>query len=78
MVRRMQEIGWEVLSNRAGVAAKEDACIGFHWPLTLVKHLHLHVIAPASSMGMINKVIFSRKLFGDVDEAIDLLKQKGR
>ena len=54
----------------------EDVLCGFHWPVTLMKHLHMHVIAPEASMGFFNKnVIFSKKMFfGDVESAIQLLE----
>ena len=55
----------------------EDVLCGFHWPFTLVNHLHLHVIAPQTSMNFLNKyVIFSKKyFFGTVDTAIQVLEK---
>ena len=54
----------------------EDVLCGFHWPFTLMSHLHMHVIAPETSMSFINKnVIFSKKLsFGTVESAIQILE----
>ena len=55
----------------------EDVLVGFHWPLTLISHLHMHVIAPETSMNFLNRnVIFSKKLcFGTVESAIELLEK---
>lgn len=76
MIRRMEEIGWEVLANRLGPAGPEDVKVGFHWPIVTVGHLHLHVIAPASSMGIASRMIFSKMFFGDVPSAIELIESK--
>ena len=55
----------------------EDVLCGFHWPMTLISHLHLHVIAPETSMNFMNKnVIFSKKFFfGSVESAIEVLEK---
>ena len=55
----------------------EDVLCGFHWPITTVSHLHMHIIAPQSSMGFLNKnVIFSKKIaFGTVETAIECLEK---
>ena len=77
MIRRMEAIGLEVLTNRAGkTMVVEDAKIGFHWPHCFINHLHLHMIAPASTLGLLNRVIFSSKFFGDVQTAIQYIEKK--
>ena len=55
----------------------KDVLCGFHWPITLISHLHLHVIAPETSMNFVNKnVIFSKKFFfGSVESAIEVLEK---
>ena len=55
----------------------EDVLCGFHWPITLISHLHLHVIAPETSMNFVNRnVIFSKKIFfGSVESAIEVLEK---
>ena len=55
----------------------EDVLCGFHWPLTLMSHLHMHVIAPETSMNFLNKnIIFSKKLFfGTTESAINMLEE---
>ena len=55
----------------------EDVLCGFHWPLTLMSHLHMHVIAPETSMNFLNKnIIFSKKLFfGTTESAIKLIEE---
>jgi len=59
LVERMVEIGKQVLSEQGGNV--EEARIGFHWPpIIFVKHLHLHVISPESSMGWFSSSILFR------------------
>ena len=59
LVERMVEIGKQVLTEQGG--DMREARIGFHWPpLILVRHLHLHVIAPESAMGWFNRTIMFR------------------
>ena len=59
MVERMAEIGKQVLVDQGG--SVEESRMGFHWPpLTLVKHLHLHVISPESSMGWFSRNVVFR------------------
>ena len=79
MVQKMEDIGKEILANRVGTPdVMEDAVFGFHWPLCVVGHLHMHVIYPASSMSCCNRnIIFSKKLsFGTVDMALELLSKR--
>lgn len=36
-----------------------DVLMGFHWPpFNTVNHLHLHLISPASQMGMLHRQMF--------------------
>ena len=59
LVERMVEIGKQVLLEQGGNL--EEARIGFHWPpVILVKHLHLHVMSPESSMGWFYRSILFR------------------
>ena len=87
MISRMEDVGKYVLANEKdgfnGVIDNlpenlPDALLGFHWPICLVGHLHMHVIHPASSMSFFNRnVVFSKKLsFGTSDMAIKLLEKK--
>ena len=54
----------------------DEARIGFHWPLCSVGHLHLHLMYPVSSMGLVSKLIFSKLFFGDVETAIQHLEKE--
>ena len=56
----------------------EDFMCGFHWPITVMNHLHMHIIAPTATMNFFNRnVIFSKKYaFGTVDRAIQLLEER--
>lgn len=78
IVERMTEIGKQVLEERGGNA--DEARLGFHWPpFVLVKHLHLHVISPESSMGWINRNIVFRKdsyVFSSPTYMVNYLKTK--
>ena len=80
MIKEMEQIGNQVLENvnfDSGTTVNQDCLLGFHWPLCLVDHLHMHAIYPASAMSTFNRsVIFSKKLsFGTVDMAIELLSK---
>ncbi|KAL4702464.1 hypothetical protein ACJJTC_005120 [Scirpophaga incertulas] len=59
LVQHMLDVAKELLSqNNLSV---EDARLGYHWPpFRSVRHLHLHTIAPESSMGFIGRMIFKR------------------
>lgn len=53
----------------------EDVLCGFHWPISIINHLHLHVIAPERSMNFFNrKVQFSKLFFGNIESAIQVLE----
>jgi len=76
MIRRMEKIGMEVLSNRRRRGSNmEDILCGFHWPISIINHLHLHIIAPEQSMNFFNrKVQFSKMFFGKIESAIQVLE----
>lgn len=57
LLERLITTGETVLKNAGGKS--EEARFGFHWPpFTSVKHLHLHVIAPVTSMTFMSRLIF--------------------
>jgi len=63
LVKRMVEVGAQVLKDRAteGEVNLNEIQIGFHWPpLVLVKHLHMHVMYPASGMSFFSKNLIFR------------------
>ena len=54
-------------------------CLFSQWAYLLnfsLSHLHLHLMYPASSMGLISRAIFSNTFFGDVESAIRLLEEQ--
>ena len=54
----------------------EDVLCGFHWPISIINHLHLHVIAPQSSMSLFNrKIQFSKMFFGNIESAIEVIEK---
>ncbi|XP_051880644.1 histidine triad nucleotide-binding protein 3 [Pristis pectinata] len=58
IVQAMVTIGKNVLLQK-GIGDLSDARFGFHWPpFCTVAHLHLHVLAPASQMGFISRMIY--------------------
>ncbi|XP_078319880.1 adenosine 5'-monophosphoramidase HINT3-like isoform X2 [Crassostrea virginica] len=57
LLERLVATGEKVLKDAGGNI--EEARIGFHWPpFTSVKHLHLHVIFPMTSMTFLSRLIF--------------------
>lgn len=63
LVSRMVEVGQRVTEERSGCEF-EELRLGFHWPpFNSIAHLHLHVIAPQSSMGLIARGIFKPNSF---------------
>ena len=50
--------------------------LGFHWPFYTVGHLHLHAISPTNQMSFFQKIEFSSKLFGTVEQAIKVLEKR--
>uniref|UniRef100_A0A3Q3WMB1 Adenosine 5'-monophosphoramidase HINT3 n=1 Tax=Mola mola TaxID=94237 RepID=A0A3Q3WMB1_MOLML len=58
LVKKMVETGKEILQKN-GVTDLSDVRFGFHWPpFCSVTHLHLHVLAPASQMGFMSRLIY--------------------
>ncbi|XP_018610031.1 histidine triad nucleotide-binding protein 3-like [Scleropages formosus] len=58
LVEKMVELGKTMLKNN-NVMDLEDVRLGFHWPpFCSVTHLHLHVLAPASQMGFMSRLVY--------------------
>ncbi|KAL4657509.1 histidine triad nucleotide-binding protein 3 [Arapaima gigas] len=58
LVEKMVELGKTMLQNN-NVTDLEDIRFGFHWPpFCSVTHLHLHVLAPASQMGFMSRLVY--------------------
>ena len=78
MVERMVEIGKQVLEEHGSNV--EEARMGFHWPpFIFVKHLHLHIISPASGMSWLNRNIVFRSdslVFSTPSYMLNYLKTK--
>ncbi|KAM4040293.1 adenosine 5'-monophosphoramidase HINT3 isoform 2-T2 [Anomaloglossus baeobatrachus] len=57
-VQNMVEVGKNVLQKN-NVPNLEDIRLGFHWPpFCSISHLHLHVLAPASQLGFLSRMIY--------------------
>ncbi|XP_072535947.1 adenosine 5'-monophosphoramidase HINT3 [Salminus brasiliensis] len=58
LVEKLLETGKAILQKN-NVTDFSDVRFGFHWPpFHSVVHLHLHVLAPASQMGFMSRLIF--------------------
>ncbi|KAM9316664.1 adenosine 5'-monophosphoramidase HINT3 [Gastrophryne carolinensis] len=58
LVKNMVEVGKNVLQQNQ-VTNMEDIRLGFHWPpFCSISHLHLHVLAPASQLGFLSRMIY--------------------
>nr|XP_057909393.1 histidine triad nucleotide-binding protein 3 [Doryrhamphus excisus] len=78
LVKRMVELGKEILQKN-NVTALSDVRFGFHWPpFCSVTHLHLHVLAPASQMGFMSRLIYrlNSYWFITAEQLIELLNSK--
>ena len=77
-VRRMHEIGREVLRQQNGNL--DDYRAGYHWPpFLMVKHLHLHVLSPESQLGFLARHVVFRKdswVFTTPESSIEYLRNK--
>ena len=59
LVKEMHEFGKDYLKSVATPEEFEEGLFGFHLPpFVSVKHLHLHIIAPSTSMSFINSFLF--------------------
>lgn len=78
LVKRLVETGKEIL-QRNNITDLSDVRFGFHWPpFCSVTHLHLHVLAPASQMGFMSRLIYrlNSYWFITADQLIELLGSK--
>ncbi|XP_043938190.1 histidine triad nucleotide-binding protein 3-like [Protopterus annectens] len=76
LVQRMMEVGRRVLQQNR-VTDLEDVRLGFHWPpFCSISHLHLHVLAPASQLGFLSRLIYriNSYWFITADQLIETLK----
>ncbi|XP_023820104.1 histidine triad nucleotide-binding protein 3 [Oryzias latipes] len=79
LVNRLVDVGKEILQKN-NVMDLSDVRFGFHWPpFCSVTHLHLHVLAPASQMGFMSRLIFrlNSYWFITADQLIEILSSKG-
>ncbi|XP_050706472.1 adenosine 5'-monophosphoramidase HINT3-like [Eriocheir sinensis] len=76
-VEKMMALSKEVLVTQGG--SPDTARLGFHWPpFHTVSHLHLHIIAPESEMGLIGRAMFKANSFWFVtpEKVIEQLQKK--
>ncbi|XP_053566691.1 adenosine 5'-monophosphoramidase HINT3 [Bombina bombina] len=58
LVKSMVDVGKNVLRSN-NVTDLDDIRLGFHWPpFCSISHLHLHVLAPASQLGFLSRMIY--------------------
>ncbi|XP_064626666.1 adenosine 5'-monophosphoramidase HINT3-like isoform X2 [Lineus longissimus] len=72
LVEHLVRAGKQVLEEQGGNT--EDVRMGFIWPpFNLVGHLHLHILAPESSLRLLPRILYSSWLFSDIDWMMDRL-----
>ena len=80
VIQKLEEIGKTVLQERVPGCDANEARLGFHWPpFSSIPHLHMHVLAPVSSMGFIKRNLIFRKdsmAFVSVEWTLNDLKEK--
>ncbi|KAG8582647.1 hypothetical protein GDO81_008146 [Engystomops pustulosus] len=79
LVQKMMEVGKNVLQKN-NVTHLEDTRMGFHWPpFCSISHLHLHVLAPASQLGFLSRMIYrlNSYWFITADQLIERLQANG-
>nr|XP_033795195.1 histidine triad nucleotide-binding protein 3 isoform X2 [Geotrypetes seraphini] len=77
LVQTMMDVGRTILEHN-NVTDAEEIRMGFHWPpFCSVSHLHLHVLAPASHLGFMSRLIYrvSSYWFITADQLIERLQR---
>ncbi|XP_072264964.1 adenosine 5'-monophosphoramidase HINT3 [Pyxicephalus adspersus] len=77
LVQNMVEVGKNVLQKN-NVTDLQDIRLGFHWPpFCSIGHLHLHVLAPASQLGFLSRMIYrlNSYWFITADQLIERLQE---
>ncbi|XP_015686522.1 histidine triad nucleotide-binding protein 3-like, partial [Protobothrops mucrosquamatus] len=58
LLERMMAVGKAIL-QWSKCTNLDDIRMGFHWPpFCSIAHLHLHVLAPASQLGFLSRMIY--------------------
>ncbi|XP_059211936.1 adenosine 5'-monophosphoramidase HINT3-like isoform X2 [Centropristis striata] len=80
LVERMKEMGRSILEKNR-VSNLDDVRIGFHIPpFSSVPHLHLHAMAPASTMPFKSQLHYGAQShwFITIDKVLSQLKTRGK